>query len=308
MTRLLRVEAGRIASRRLVRLFLLLAALGIVIGATTTFLRSHSLSEEDRRAAVAQGEAQRRADLEDCSAHFPESDVQPGLTVEEYCDEHLLGPPESYVIDPGYRLTDADDATLGLSILLTLLLGFLGASMIGAEWQAGTITTLLTWEPRRIRVLVAKASAVAAFAFIASVLLQALLGLTLLPSALLRGTTEGADAAWLRTTVGTVLRGGVLAMLAALGGLAVASIARNTAFAIGAAFAWLAVLEPILLGLRPHWQRWFLSPNAAAFLLGHPPDGAEPARSTIAAGLLVSLYVGAVALTALAAFRSRDVT
>jgi len=32
----------------------------------------------------------------------------------------------------------------------------IGASSIGAEWQARSITTLLTWEPRRARVLAAK--------------------------------------------------------------------------------------------------------------------------------------------------------
>ena len=32
---------------------------------------------------------------------------------------------------------------------------FAGASVAGAEWRAGSMTTLLTWEPRRVRVIIA---------------------------------------------------------------------------------------------------------------------------------------------------------
>ena len=33
---------------------------------------------------------------------------------------------------------------------------FAGASVAGAEWRAGSMTTLLTWEPRRVRVIVGR--------------------------------------------------------------------------------------------------------------------------------------------------------
>ena len=43
-----------------------------------------------------------------------------------------------------------------LSYLLVVLLG---ASAVGAEYRAGTVTTILTWEPRRTRLLLARIGA-----------------------------------------------------------------------------------------------------------------------------------------------------
>jgi hypothetical protein len=230
------------------------------------------------------------------------------LTLREFCERKAVPPAEYFAQDPRYHYVQTRDAVIGTNILFILLLGLIGASMIGAEWHAGTVTTLLTWEPRRIRVLLAKTVAVALFAFLASVALQALLALALLPAGELRGTMAGAGTHWVRDLTGIVLRGGVLAALAAVGGLAVASIARNTAFAIGAAFAWLAVIEPILHVLRPTWEPWMLSRNAARFLAGPVANVPLATRSTLVAGLAVAGYAGALLVVAIGAFRVRDVS
>jgi hypothetical protein len=311
VSRLFGVELRRIAARRLVRAFLVLGVAGIAVGATIVFFKAHPFGPQDRQAALAQAEAQRADDLAACSRGdfgIPESEIPAGMTLEQFCAQKVIGPAEAYVFDPSYHYETARDAMMGTNVLFILLLGLIGASMIGAEWHAGTVTTLLTWEPRRIRVLVVKALAVALFAFVASLVLQALLGAALLPTAVVRGTTQGVDSAWWRETVGVVLRGGALASLAAVTGLAIASIARNTAFAIGVAFAWMAVIEPILRAFRPRWQPWFVTTNAANFIVGKAPDDNVAMRTTWGAGLTVAIYVAAILLAAAAAFRARDVT
>jgi ABC-type transport system involved in multi-copper enzyme maturation permease subunit len=309
--RLFGVEARRVAARRLVWAFLVLAVVGIAVASTIVFFRHHRLDPQHRAAALQQAEEHRARDVDACANGefgIPEGDLPPGVSLREFCDQKAVPPAQYFLQDPRYHYVQTRDAVMGTNILFILLLGLIGASMIGAEWHAGTVTTLLTWEPRRIRVLVAKTVAVALFAFLASVALQALLALALLPSGEFRGTMAGADSAWLRDTTGIVLRGGVLAALAAVGGLAVASIARNTAFAIGVAFAWLAVIEPIVRGLRPKWEPWLLSSNAARFLAGPVENVPLPTRSTLVAGLVVALYAGALLVAAIGAFRVRDVT
>src|SRR5688572_3667085 len=53
------------------------------------------------------------------------------------------------------------DGILIIAALPLLLGGVLGgASVIGAEWRAGTVTTALTWEPRRLRLHVARLTSV----------------------------------------------------------------------------------------------------------------------------------------------------
>jgi hypothetical protein len=170
------------------------------------------------------------------------------------------------------------------------------------------MATLLTWEPRRARVFVAKAAAAAIFAFLATLAVLTFLALALLPAALFRGTTAGADGGWLLSTVGLALRGSVIASLAAIIGLAVASLGRNTAAALGGAFVYFAILEPFTRALRPKWQPWLLSDNVATFVVSHVPDGATYTRSPIVAALWLGVITVALAGTSLLTFQRRDVS
>jgi ABC-type transport system involved in multi-copper enzyme maturation permease subunit len=310
MIRLFGVELRRVAARRLVWAFVVLAVAGIAVGATIVFFRAQPYGPSQRAAALQEAEQHRARDVNACANGefgIPATELPAGVTLREFCDLKAVPPAGYFVRDPRFHYLNSRDAMMGTNLLLILLLGLIGASMIGAEWHAGTITTLLTWEPRRVRVLATKTLAVALFAFLASVALQAFLGLALLPAGVFRGTM-GVTATWFWTTVGVVLRGGALAALAAVAGLAVASIARNTGFAIGVAFAWLAVIEPIIRGLRPTWERWLVSSNAARFIAGPVQNVPLPARSTLVAGLVVAAYAGALLAVAIGAFRARDVT
>ena len=55
--------------------------------------------------------------------------------------------------DTGLQFRDAALLLEHTSTFVVLLGVALAASLGGADWSAGTMTTLLTWEPRRIRVL-----------------------------------------------------------------------------------------------------------------------------------------------------------
>ena len=87
------------------------------------------------------------------------------------------------------------DTFLGVGAFF-LLIGAVvgGASMVGAEWRAGTFVTLLTWEPNRRRVAVAKLLACGLVATAIAVVLLALFTAAFLPATLGPGTTEGMDA------------------------------------------------------------------------------------------------------------------
>ncbi len=208
--------------------------------------------------------------------------------------------------DPRFPLTMVPDILKGTSIPLIIAGWLLGASFIGADWRVGTITTLLTWEPRRARVIVAKVLACAAGVFALAIALQAVLGGVLGLDAMFRGTTEGVDASWLREASGVALRAATLASLASVVGFAVASIGRNTAAALGAGFAYLAVVENLVRGLRPEWQRWLFTDNAAVFITGGNV-GLSFQRTMLQALVLLAAYAAALFAVSLVMFRSRDV-
>lgn len=202
---------------------------------------------------------------------------------------------------PGLR-----EVFLGTTGPLIVLLAVAGASFAGAEWHAGTMTSLLTWEPRRVRVLLAKILAAAAFGVVAFVLVQSALMVSLLPAALAKGVGGNIDATWLRGIADVVLRGAAMGGLIAVIGFSLASLGRNTAAAIGVLFAYVAVAEGLVRGLKPAWQVWLLSDNLASFVTGKALF--FPGRSLAGIGLTVLAYAGGLAAAAIAAFRLRDLT
>jgi ABC-2 type transport system permease protein len=305
---LLAVEIRRILSRRAIYLAAALVLLGMLIAGGVLFARSHRLAAAQLQARQQQEEVFRRQAVAECASGkfgIPTKEVPSGMTLEEYCQQ-IVGTPE--LEDPAFQLVHYRVIAENLSGLFIALLMILAASFIGAEWHAGTITTQLTWEPRRTRVLAAKAIAVALFAFVFFVLAQILLFGVLSPAAVFRGTTQGVDSAWFQGAAGVVLRGAAAAALTSAIAFSLASIARNTAAAVGAVFVYIAILEPLIRAARPKWQRWYLYDNLATFISGHRLEFTATGRSVIGAAFLVSLYALAFVLLAMAIFRQRDVT
>ncbi len=150
-------------------------------------------------------------------------------------------------------------------MLTYLLVVVLGASAVGAEYRAGTVTTILTWEPRRSRLLLARLGATAIVGMLLFVVVHAVFigGWALGASA--RGYTTGADADFWRTLVFVVLRGTLLAgALAAISG-ALATLGRNTAAAMGVWFGYLVVVEAIVRGQMKDTVPWMLTSVGGAF-------------------------------------------
>jgi ABC-2 type transport system permease protein len=308
MTSLLSVEVRRLLARRIVHLAAVLALAAILIGGITAFARSHRLGPEGLRAEQERATAERQEEIDACARGefgVPEDEIPPGMTLQEFCEQFVVG--EVPGIDPRFHLTAVKDVLAVTSGFLIAILLVIGASYVGAEWHAGSMATFLTWEPRRVRVFVAKVVAIAAFAFVALLIVQLVLALALVPAATLRGTTEGADSTWFASTVGLQLRAALMASVAAAIGLSVASIGRNTAIALGAGFVYFSIAEPFLRALRPQWQRWFLSDNVAMFIAGEGSFNVQ-GRSVVGAFVVVAAYALGMALVALELFRRRDVT
>ncbi|HEX9123530.1 MAG TPA: hypothetical protein VF984_09260, partial [Actinomycetota bacterium] len=77
--------------------------------------------------------------------------------------------------------------------------------------------------------------------------------------------------------------------------------------AIGVAFAYLAVIEGLIRGLRPGWRPWLLGDNAGLFVVGHASAGSPPGRSAVGSALVLALYGVILLWVAAASFRTRDV-
>lgn len=316
MISLIGVEMRRGLARRSTRGLLAVALLGIAIIGVTIFVTSRA--GFDTATAAAQAEAGHNRALADCvnSNGFGGEVRRPGLSLTEACAQ-AIPPQQSFTGDKRFHLTDLwpaagegdGDSILSVTALF-LAIGALmgGATFIGGEWRWGTITTLLTWEPRRTRVFLAKAVTAVLLTFVMGIILQALVGAAVLPAALWRGTTAGAGTEWLRGVSGAVLRASALAAAAAVLGYTVASIGRNTAAALGVAFAYVSVFEALVRGLKPGWQRWLIGENSAVFLTGRQLRNTHFERTVLEAGLILGLYLALLLGAGAFMFSRRDVT
>jgi ABC-type transport system involved in multi-copper enzyme maturation permease subunit len=187
-----------------------------------------------------------------------------------------------------------------------------GASFVGAEWNSGSMGTLLTWEPRRSRVLLAQLAACIVTVMAVALAVLVLIALLLLPSAAAHGTVHGVP--WW-TLTGVWVRIGITAAIGAALGVGIASFMRSAAGAIATWLIFQFVASPALIV----WKRWLVrwlpdgivrefvslegviraTVNGVPFTVG---------GNVLRGGLVLALYAGTMLVAGYSAFRGRDVT
>jgi hypothetical protein len=200
------------------------------------------------------------------------------------------------------------DGALMISLFFLLLGGlFGGASVTGAEWRAGTVTTVLTWEPRRVRFHLSRTAACAILAALISFALQAVFLASLLPAVIANGSSTGTDAGWWVSLIVAMLRASLLTAIAAMLGVALATLGRNTSFALVAIFTWFAVVEGLVRGLKPGLAQYLWGENVATVVPWAQLPDARFQRGPLLALLTLTFYVLVITTIATLAFRRRDI-
>ncbi len=296
-------EFRRVLARRLVRVLALTGGMVVLAAGVIVFATTEQLSQSELRAR-RQVAAEK---IDECLRGTGGSSAQGRPAGGSGRDQVCLAGRPSHVDDPRFKLKQLRGVLQVATAPLIVAAWLIGASMIGGDWQSRTLTTLLTWEPRRVRLLLAKAVASVAVASLFALAIQGTLGLALLPSLLFHGTTTGADASWPRSLVGIVLRGSGLAAIATSIGFAVASIGRSTATALGIGFAYFVIIENAIGTFLADFRRWLLLGNAIVFVSGRNGGGEVAGRSVIAAGMLLSAIAVGLTVCATVLFRLRDV-
>lgn len=204
----------------------------------------------------------------------------------------------------------ADDHVGVLSVgMFFLFLGgfFAGATVAGAEWRAGTITTVLTWEPRRLRLHSARLTSGAVLAFVFSFGLQVIFLASLVPAVVFNGTAEGVDGSfWLNLAV-VVARTSVITAAAAILAMSLATAARNTAFAVIAMFAWIVVIEGLIRTLKPSLSSWLWGETVTTVMSWSRLDTVEIARGPLMSAVTLAAYLAVIIGGAAISFQRRDI-
>jgi hypothetical protein len=311
VTRLIGVEMLRLYSRRLVRIVVpLLLVLVIVIVVIDAAQAS--------KGSVDEFEAFRQERLDDydrVAAEYEERGQEMFISREEVADDpenacfdsescSSSGPPQPYILEE--RLPDFGKAVAVICVLAAYLIG---ASAAGAEWSAGTMQSILFWESRRVRVVVAKVAGLVAIIALVVVAAETIFTFAAYLAAQARGTTSGMDGDAWNSHLLLVLRGIGMAAFAGLLGFSISFATRVTAAAVGIGFIYFAVLEQLIL----IWKTW-LAPYLITPLLGAWLDnGIEIEEDGVSvsggrAGITLAIYAAAMITAATAWFHQRDVT
>jgi hypothetical protein len=202
---------------------------------------------------------------------------------------------------------DAGDGWITGGAFFLLIGGMIGgASVAGAEWRFGTVASVLTWEPRRTRLLTARLAAAASLAAAIAFALQVLSLLLLAPAVAFNGTTAGTDLGWWLGLGAAMLRVSLLTALAAVLGVAIANLGRNTTAALATICGWLLVVEGLIRTLRPGWSLHLLSENIAVVLTWAPLDGDVASHGPGSALATLAVYAALPVAAALVVFHRRD--
>jgi hypothetical protein len=264
---LLIVEIRRALRRRVVRVLILVALLGCAFAGVVGFLASSGKTLAELRLA----------------------DASPALLTNWWIAARFEG------------------AVVTASLFLLLGGFFGGASVAGAEWRAGTVTTVLTWEPRRLRLNLARTAACGILAFVIALALQVIFLASFLPAVFANGTTAGATNGWGCSLALIIVRTAFLTAIAAMLGVALATLGRNTAFALAAVFAWIAVIESLIRGLRPGWAPYLWVENLDTSVWWSQRADAHFTRGPLLALATIVVYTGVIVSVATATFQRRDI-
>ena len=319
MIGLVRSEALRARSRRVVWVLLIAALLGALVGVVIAMANA----ERPTQASVQRGERDWKRAIAECEAgsYYAEDDLPPGITLEAYCRENIRR--EFFVPQPDIVLEDLPEIVEGAAAMLAMLGVVLGASLAGADWSTASMTTVLTWEPRRTRVWLARAGiASLVVAIVVAIIIVAFAVMWSIASSVSGSTTTSEGFAG--ETVATSWRAVVIAAVFGVIAHAVASLGRSTIAGVGILFGYAVIVEGFVAGFVESLQPRMLIRAATVVLSGNPLLDPR-ASATFAGGAFLDAPPGAIWLDvpgawvvlvayvivlgaiSIAAFRARDV-
>lgn len=203
-----------------------------------------------------------------------------------------------------------------VAALLPIMAFVIGASYFGADAKSGMIEQILTWEPRRLRLLAARAvSSLVGIGVIGAILAIYFVAL-MFGLAATTGTTEGTSAELWANIASGVLRTGLAVGLFAIFGLGITMLVNNSVGSIVGFIIYWFILENFIIAVfLPRVSVYLPITNAGAFGSGNDveyitgnafsqegPDlavshGYLAAGAVLAGWVVLGLVLGAVAFT-----------
>lgn len=273
MMRLVRVELTRLRKRRAVLVLLLVSLIAplLIVGGTVWDTRPVSAAEtQEARALVAEELASEdfQSMIDQCVAHPGQWGVRAkGDNAKRQCLKQNKPRVDWYLQRSPLRLGEQFSTGLLVLSLATALMMLAATTFIGHDWNSGSMSNQLLFEPRRSRVFWAKSLAVVLMALLASALALSIFWGGLGIAAQVR-EIQVPDG-FVRSVLERSGRGVLFVAAAALGAFAITNLFRSTVVTLGLLFA-IVVAASVVVSLLPFPdnERLQISVNLAAWING----------------------------------------
>lgn len=287
MIRLLRVEVTRLICRRAVWVLLVAALVIPAAIAVGVVIDTQPPSGSELAAAQAQVDQESQTkgvqrQLQRC-VEKPEKFLGEPVpeNVREACEESFVPQVEWYVWFNKLDLVNQRDEGSGLAvaIVLAVLMLLAGTTFAGHDWASGSVSNQLLFEPRRMRVWLAKALVVTATTALVTAVVMTLYWLLL--AAIARGRDYEVPGGVLMDCFQMGWRAAGVAGFAALCGFALTMLFRSTVAALGVLLA-VSVAGGVVLAVIGVDSIWNPGLNLGAVILDgmrYGVDGPCPADS-----------------------------
>lgn len=274
MIRLVRTELTRLRWRRSVVVLVaaaIIVPLLILVG-TVWETRPYSEAETAEAAELARSQPGFGREVRRCE----KCPRRAGVTSAEQCEAQVTEWYSGLYRRPLDLRDELRESSIAAASILLALVVLAGTTFVGADWASGSMSNQLLFEPRRLRVWLAKAIAIGLLAAVLTAVVMTLYWSGMYVAASLRDIDVPdslvGEVAW------QVARCTFLAAVGSVVGLAVTMLSRSTVFTLGAVFAVSAAgsLVVAALPLGPGKERWFPPNNLLAVMQGRATYYREP--------------------------------
>ncbi len=265
--RLLLVELRRYLRRRAVQLLMAACVAVPAFIGVVTILNTQPPSDAEIALLEREAEMNRQAEIDYCTENPAEWGIDAdGTDAAAACERQVPG-PEEYAYDYGYYDTlwiDEEQSNSGVAVasVLAILLLLAGTTFTGHDWNSGSVSNQLLFEPRRSRVWSAKALVVTGGALVVSAVVMTAYWAVLGAVAHSRGTLGDGD---LLDALQMGWRSAGVAAAASLLGFVLTMLFRSTVATIGILLG-ASVAGSLLLAALGVSERWNPAVNLLALI------------------------------------------
>lgn len=213
---------------------------------------------------------------------------------------------------------EADTLFIPVAIVLPLMAFVIGASFFGADVKTGVIEQILTWEPRRGRLLFARVVSSIIGVAILTAVVAAFFAVLMYVLASLTGTTDGITGELWVNVMQSVLRFGLAGGLFSAFGLSITVITNNSLASIVGFVIYFFIIDGIIEAFLQRVYPYTPVTNTSAFANGTEVERIEGSvfaedfdtvavHGYVVAGLIVLAYVVGSFLIGAVLFQRRDI-